>query len=195
MKFELPQLPFEINELEPFISRKTLRFHYAKLHNIYIANLNRLVTGSRFEEVDLETINRLADGPIYDNAAQTWNHSFYFLGLKPVDNNKYKGPFNDIIMESFGSLTFFKKSFILSALTLSGSGWVWVVKNPNGLLEIYQERNSGNPLRRGVPPLLTCDVWEHAYYLDYQNRRQDYLAAFWNLINWEVIEKRYHDAK
>jgi superoxide dismutase, Fe-Mn family len=194
MKFELPQLPFKIDELEPFISRNTLRFHYGKLHQIYVGNLNRLVAGTRFEGANLETINRIADGPVYDNAAQIWNHSFYFLGMKPADNNNYKGPLIDIIKESFGSVSFFKKSFILSALSLFGSGWVWVVKSPTGLLEIYQESNSGNPLRRGLPPLLTCDVWEHAYYLDYQNRKQDYLLAFWNLINWEIIEKRYFDA-
>jgi superoxide dismutase, Fe-Mn family len=194
MKFELPQMPFEINDLEPYISRKTLEFHHGKHHQAYITNLNNLITGTKFENTDLETIIKVADGPIFNNAAQVWNHSFYFTGLKPGNNHVINGPFAEVINESFGSVTFFKDSFIKSAVSLFGSGWVWLVLNPNGSMGIIQERNAGNPLRRGLIPLLTCDVWEHAYYLDYQNRRPDYAEAFWKLINMELIEQRYNDA-
>ena len=193
MKFELPNIPFALNALEPNISRRTLEFHHGKHHQIYVTNLNSLITGTKFEKTDLETIIKVADGPIFSHAAQVWNHTFYFEGLEPGHNKITKGPFLDIINGSFGSVTFFKNTFIKSALSLFGSGWVWLVLNPIGSMEIIQERNAGNPLRKGLIPLLTCDMWEHAYYLDYQNRRTDYLEAFWKLINWEVIEKRYND--
>jgi Fe-Mn family superoxide dismutase len=182
-----------LNALEPNISKRTLEFHHGKHHQIYVTNLNDLITGTKFEKTDLETIIKVADGPIFNHAAQVWNHTFYFAGLEPGNNKITKGPFLDIINGSFGSVTFFKNTFIKSALSLFGSGWVWLVWNPIGSMEIIQERNAGNPLRKGLIPLLTCDMWEHAYYLDYQNRRTDYLEAFWKLINWEVIEKRYND--
>lgn len=194
MKFELPGLPYEIDALEPYISKKTLEFHHGKHHQAYITNLNNLITGTKFESTDIETIIKVAEGPVFNNAAQVWNHTFYFESLKPWNNNTPKGPFVDVINASFGSVSFFKDTFTKSAGSLFGSGWIWLIRNPKGSMEIIRESNAGNPLRRGLVPLMTCDVWEHAYYLDYQNRRADYIESFWKLINWELIEKRYNDA-
>lgn len=191
MKVELHRLPFEMNALEPYISKKTLEFHHGRHHLTYVTNLNNLIKGTKFENIDLETIIKVAEGPVFNNAAQIWNHTFYFACLKPEKNYTLKGPFADVIKGSFGSVSFFKDTFVKSAVSLFGSGWIWLVMNPKGSLEIIQESNAGNPLRRGLIPLLTCDVWEHAYYLDYQNRRIDYIEAFWKLINWQLIEKRY----
>lgn len=194
MKFKLPELPFEFNALEPYISRSTLEYHYLKHNQAYITNLNALVSNTKFENKDLETIIKVTEGPIFNNAAQIWNHSFYFEALSPGKNHNPKGPFTDVINENFGSIIFFKNTFLKSVITLFGSGWVWLVLNQKGSLEIIQELNAGNPLRRGITPLLTCDVWEHAYYLDYKNSRSDYAEAFWKLINWDLVEKRYNDA-
>ncbi len=195
MLFELPPLPYSFDALEPHISKRTLEFHHGKHHEAYVNNLNNLKYGTRFENSDLETIIRVAEGPLFNNASQVWNHTFYFEGLIPSEVNHLKGPFSKIICGNFGTVQLFKESFIKAASSLFGSGWVWLLWNPKGLVEIIQESNAGNPLRKGLMPLLTCDVWEHGYYLDYQNRRTDYLNAFWNLINWEIIEKRYNDAK
>jgi Fe-Mn family superoxide dismutase len=193
MKFGIPKLPFEINALEPFISAKTLMFHYEKYHKLYAANLNKLISETKFENNDYETIIKVAVGPIFNNAALAWNHSFYFSGFIPANNHILRGPFANVIKRNFGSVRFFKETFARSVVTLLGAGWVWLVLNPRGSMEIIHESNAGNPLRRGLIPLLTCDVWEHAYYLDYQNRRSDYLEAFWKLINWELIENRYDE--
>jgi superoxide dismutase, Fe-Mn family len=195
MKFELSKLPFEMNALEPYISKSTLEYHHGKHHKEDITNLNILISGTKYEIKDLETYIKVSEGPLFNNAAQAWNHSFYFESLKPGNNHLINGRFMEVINESFGSVKFFKDSFIKSAVSLFGSGWVWLVINPKGSLEIIQESNAGNPLRRGLVPLLTCDVWEHAYYLDYQNRRSDYAESFWKLINWELIEKRYYEAR
>lgn len=195
MKIELPQLPFEMNALEPYISRKTLAYHHEKHYHPYITILNNLIQGTKFENEDPEIIIKIAEGPIYNNAALVWNHAFYFYGLKPGNNNVLKGPFANVIKKNFGSVKFFKEVFNRSAISLLGSGWVWLVLNPEGSMELILESNAGNPLRRGLIPLLTCDLWEHAYYLDYQNRRSDYVEAFWKLINWELIEKRYNEAR
>ena len=194
MKFELSQLPFKMDALEPYISEKTLEVHYGKHHRDYISNLNILTSGTKFENADLETIIKVADGPVFNNAAQSWNHTFYFEGLGPLNQSNLKGPFVNVINDSFGSVSFLKSMFIKSAISLFGSGWVWLLLNAKGSMEIIQERNAGNPLRKGLIPLLTCDVWEHAYYLDYKNRRSDYAESFWKLINWEQVEKRYDDA-
>lgn len=194
MKFKLPSLPFEKEALEPFISGKTIEYHHGKHHQSYITNLNTLISGTKLEKVDLETLVKITDGPVYNNAAQVWNHTFYFAGLKSGNEQILKGPFATVIKNSFGSVNFFKETFIRSASYLFGSGWVWLVRKPNGSLEIVNEINAGNPLRRGLIPLLACDVWEHAYYFDYQNRRSDYIKAMWKIINWDLIEKRYNDA-
>ena len=192
MKFDLSPLPFNLNGLEPYISKKTLELHYG-YHFGYARDLNNLLTGTKFKNLEIETIIKIADGPIYNTAAQVWNHSFYFDSLIP-GVNKLKGVFADVIKNNFGSISFFKNSFFKSAESLFGAGWIWLVMIPGGSVEIIQKSNAGNPLRSGLIPLLNCDMWEHAYYLDYNNKRRDYLEAFWKLVNWEVISKRYHDA-
>ncbi|MGA2407923.1 MAG: superoxide dismutase [Bacteroidales bacterium] len=194
MRFELPDLPFELNALEPYISKKTLEFHYGKYHHSYIENLNKLISGTKFKDLDLETIIKVADGPIFNYAAQVWNHTFYFECLKPGNSNSIKASFADVIRSNFGSVSFFKTTFTEAVGSLFGVGWVWLVLNQKGSIEIIQKFNAGNPLRIGLIPLMTCDVWEHAYYLDYQNRLGDYADAFWKLINWDIIEKRYNDS-
>lgn len=195
MEFALPPLPYKLDALEPGISRRTLELHHDMHLDGYVRNLNNLIAGTKFENTDLETIIKVSEGPIFNNASQVWNHIFYFESLMPPNGKSLKGPFSKIITGNFGSLQFFKESFSRTASSLFGSGWVWLLWNPRGAMEIIQESNAGNPLRKGLFPLLACDVWEHGYYLDYQNRRSEYLNAFWNLINWEIIEKRYFDAR
>ena len=191
MAFELPKLPYEPDALEPVISKKTIEFHYGKHHQAYVNNLNKLIQGTEFENASLEEIIRKAEGGIFNNGAQVWNHTFYWFSFKPGGGGEPSGKLADAINRSFNSFTEFKEKFSGAAATLFGSGWVWLVKDKDGTLEIVKESNAGNPLRSGQTPILTCDVWEHAYYLDYQNKRPDYISAFWNLINWEEIEKRY----
>jgi superoxide dismutase, Fe-Mn family len=194
LKFELHKLPFEMDALEPYISRNTLQIHHSKYHQVYITNLNNLICGTKYKNLDLESIIKIADGQVFNNAAQAWNHEFYFEGLKPGSNNSSIGSFSSVIENSFGSVTFFKNTFTKAAVSLFGSGWVWLVLNSQGTMEIVQESKAGNPMRYGLKPLLSCDLWEHAYFLDYNNRRSDYLKAFWKLVNWEVVEKRYNEA-
>ena len=192
MKFELPKLPYGLDELSPFISRNTLEFHFGKHHQAYVNNLNNLVPGTKFENADLETIVREAEGGIFNNGAQVWNHTFYFTTFSPKPNGLHTSKLANIIESDFGSFSEFKEKFSKAAATLFGSGWAWLVKDAYGHLEIIQESNAGNPLRNGLTPLLTCDVWEHAYYLDYQNRRPDYIEAFWKLVDWKVVEERFN---
>lgn len=194
MRFELPDLPYGLNALEPYISEETLHFHYWKYQKAYVVNLNKLIEGTKFKNLDLETIIKVADGPIFNYAAQVWNHSFYFECLKPGNNNILNGSFADAIKSNFGSESFFKKTFSNAARSLFGVGWVWLTLNQKGDVEIIQKNNAGNPMRIGLIPIMTCDVWEHAYYLDYQDRLGDYIDGFWKLINWELIGKRYNDA-
>lgn len=191
MAFTLPALPYEINALEPHISQKTLEFHYGKHHQTYVTNLNNLVAGTEFEqETNLENIIKKSSGGIFNNAAQVFNHTFYWESLAPNAGGVPTGAVLDAIVNNFGSFDEFKAKFTQASVTLFGSGWAWLVKTPEGKLEITQESNAGNPMTKGLKPILTCDVWEHAYYLDVQNRRPDYLAAFWNLVNWKAVEKR-----
>ena len=157
----------------------------------YVSNLNKLLNGTKYMNLDLETIIKVSDGSIFNNASQVWNHNFYFGGLKPGNNKALKGPFSDGLKASFGSFSFLKNSFTKAAGSLFGAGWIWLVLNQNGLLEIVPKSNAGNPMRIGVIPIMVCDMWEHAYYLDYQNNHAAYLEAFWKLINWDVIEERY----
>ncbi|MDK2841532.1 MAG: superoxide dismutase, Fe-Mn family [Anaerophaga sp.] len=191
MKFSLPQLPYAMDALEPHISKRTLEFHYGKHHQAYVNNLNNLVPGTKFENADLETIIKEADGNIYNNGAQVWNHTFYFSSLSPNGGNAPTGPLAQAIDEAFGSFGAFREKFSQAATTLFGSGWAWLVKNSDGKLEIIKESNAGNPIRNGMIPILTCDVWEHAYYLDYQNRRPEYIEAFWNCVDWDIVGKRF----
>jgi len=191
MKFELPKLPYELSALNPTISEKTLEFHYGKHHQAYVNNLNNLVPGTKFENADLETIVLESDGAIFNNAAQVWNHTFYFNQFSSNPAAAPTGELAKAIDATFGSFEKFKEEFTKASVGLFGSGWSWLVKNEAGALEIVQEANAGNPLRKGKKPLLTCDVWEHAYYLDYQNRRPDYVSSFWNIVDWKVISERY----
>jgi len=191
MKFTLPELPYAHNALEPIISERTISFHYGKHHQTYVNNLNGLVVGTEFEESDLETIVKKSEGPIFNNAAQIWNHTFYFLSLTP---NKGSVPGDKIlkaINEGWDSLENFKVEFNKAAVAVFGSGWAWLVKDAEGKLSIVKESNAGNPITRGLTPILTFDVWEHAYYLDYQNRRADYVAALWDLVDWKIVSDRY----
>jgi len=191
MKFELPKLPYELDALEPFVSKRTLEFHYGKHHQTYVTNLNNLVHETKFENADLEIIIKGAEGALFNNAAQVWNHTFFFMSLRKDEKCAPQGKLAESLQKSFGTFADFKDAFTKASLGLFGSGWVWLVKNQGGLLEIIQESNAGNPLRKGLMPILTCDVWEHSYYLDYQNKRADYINAFWSLINWKLIEERF----
>ncbi len=190
MVHELPKLPFAMNALEPYISQRTLEFHYGKHHQAYVTNLNKLVTGSDFENASLEDIIKKASGGIFNNGAQVWNHTFYWNCLKATGGEEPGGRLADAINKNFGSFAGFKEKFSTAAATLFGSGWAWLVKRPDGSLEITQESNAGNPLRSGLTPLLTCDVWEHAYYLDKQNLRPGYIADFFKIIDWEAVAGR-----
>jgi Fe-Mn family superoxide dismutase len=191
MNYSLPQLPYALDALEPNISKTTLEFHYGKHHQAYVTKLNNLVPGTKFENADLETIIKEADGGIFNNGAQVWNHTFYFSSFSPQGGNAPTGPLAQAIDETFGSFGKFKEEFAHAATTLFGSGWAWLVKNTDGKLEIIKESNAGNPLRNGMTPILTCDVWEHAYYLDYQNKRPDYIQKFWNCVDWDIVGKRF----
>ena len=191
MNFELPKLPYSAVALEPFISVKTIDFHYGKHHQTYVNNLNNLVVGTRYENMSLDDIVVDSEGPIFNNAAQVWNHSFYWDSLSPLKNDQPQGDLLLAINMTFGSFDNFKEQFSKAASTLFGSGWAWLVKRSDGKLEILQEANAGNPMKRGLMPILTCDVWEHAYYLDYQNRRLDYINAYWHVVDWEIVGKRF----
>ena len=191
-KFELMALPYAIDALEPVISKQTLEFHHGKHLAAYVNNLNALLPGSGFEEASLEDIVCKATGGILNNAGQILNHELYFGQFTtPKADNVPTGKLADAIARDFGSFEAFKDVFQKSGATLFGSGWVWLSADKDGKLVITQEANAANPIQKGLKPLLTFDVWEHAYYLDYQNRRPDHLAALWQIINWEVIGKRY----
>jgi len=189
--FTLPELPYGIDALEPFISSKTIEFHHGRHHLAYVNNLNKLVVDTEFENASLEDIIKKAEGGIFNNGAQVWNHTFYWYSLIPGGKPLASSDLIYAINNKFGSFDKFKEEFTNACITLFGSGWAWLVKNAAGQLEIIKESNAGNPLRNGYTPLLTCDVWEHAYYLDYQNRRPDYVNEFWKFVNWEVVGKRY----
>jgi Fe-Mn family superoxide dismutase len=191
MNFQLPELPYALNALEPVISQKTLEFHYGKHHQAYVNNLNNLIPGTKFENAALENIIMESEGPIFNNGAQIWNHTFYFTGLSPKGGIEPDASLAKAIEKSFGSFADLKDKFSKSAASLFGSGWAWLVKNQDNILSIIQEPNAGNPLKKGLTPLLTCDVWEHAYYLDYQNRRPDYIESFWKLVDWNIVQRRF----
>lgn len=191
MKHELPKLAYSLESLNPVISEKTMMFHYGKHHQTYVDNLNKLIEGTVYEDADLETIIKKAEGGIFNNGAQVWNHTFYFESFSPNPKEKPEGKLLDKITQSFGSFDEFKNQFTKAAVTLFGSGWAWLVMDHSKSLQILQTSNAGNPIREGFHPLLTCDVWEHAYYLDYQNRRADYVNNFWKVVDWQIIEKRF----
>jgi len=191
MAFELPQLPYAKNALEPYISEKTLEFHYGKHHQAYVNNLNNLTKGTEFENASLEEIIMKTDGGMFNNGAQVWNHTFYFTQFNPDGSKEPTGELKAAIEGKFGSVEAFTEAFTKAAATLFGSGWAWLVTDENGELEIVQTSNAGNPLRISKKPLMTCDVWEHAYYLDKQNARPKYIEDFWKILDWNVIVERF----
>lgn len=191
MKFELIQLPYAANALEPMISEETIGFHHGKHLQTYVNNLNNAIVGTPYESMALEDIVRTADGGVFNNAGQILNHNLYFLQFRPArPDNRPTGKIAQAIDAQFGSFEAFKEEFAKKGASLFGSGWVWLSVDNDGKLVITQETNAGNPLQRGLKPLLTFDVWEHAYYIDYRNRRPDYMAALWQLIDWDVVNDR-----
>ncbi|PPD49599.1 MAG: superoxide dismutase [Fe] [Methylobacter sp.] len=191
MAFELPALPYASNRLVPYISEETLEFHHGKHHQTYVTNLNNLVPGTEFEGLSLEEIIVKSSGPIFNNAAQIWNHTFYWNSLAPSAGGEPTGALAAAINETFGSFEKFKEEFTKCAVGTFGSGWAWLVKNADGSLALVSTSNAGCPLTTGQTPLLTCDVWEHAYYIDYRNARPKYLEAFWALVNWDFAEANF----
>ena len=192
MNITMPTLPYAANALEPVISEQTINFHYGKHLQNYVNTLNTLVQGTEFEGKSVEEIVKTApDGPIFNNAGQTLNHTYYFLQFKsPVKGNEPTGKIAEALVRDFGSVENFKKEFTQAAATLFGSGWAWLSQDKDGKLVITKEANAGNPLRHGNNPLLGIDVWEHAYYLKFQNRRPDYIKEFWNVVNWDFVAER-----
>lgn len=193
MKYTQPKLPYADNALEPAISQRTVQFHYGKHEKAYIDNLNRLIAGTPFEDEQLEEVIRHAEGALFNNASQAWNHIFYFFSFSPDGGGEPHGELRKAIDRDFGSFEDFKKAFVDAGVGLFGSGWVWLSCDVDGKLFITQGPNAATPLTTGLRPLLTFDVWEHAYYLDYQNRRQAALEALWNIVDWSVVESRYVD--
>ncbi len=189
MSFELPALPYAMDALAPHISQETLEYHYGKHHQAYVNKLNGLVPGTEFEDKSLEDIITNASGGIFNNAAQIWNHTFYWNSLSPNGGGEPSGKVADAINAAFGSFADFKEKFTTTALTTFGSGWAWLVKGANGKLDIVSTSNAGNPLCDGKTPVLTCDVWEHAYYVDTRNDRGAYLKNYWELVNWDFVEQ------
>ena len=192
MTIQMPQLPYAPNALEPIISEQTINFHYGKHLQNYVNTLNNLIKATELEGKSVEEIVKVApEGPVFNNAGQVLNHTLYFIQFKsPVSGNVPQGKIAEAINASFGDFETFKKEFTQAAVSLFGSGWAWLSQDQSGKLVITKEPNGGNPLRSGLNPLMGIDVWEHAYYLDYQNRRPDHIAAVWDIIDWEVVGKR-----
>ena len=191
MSFELPKLPYEMNALEPHISKETLEYHYGKHHAAYVNNLNKLTEGKPEANESLEALIKSASGGVFNNAAQIWNHTFYWHCMAPKAGGEPTGKLLTAINTAFGSFAEFKEKFSTAAATNFGSGWTWLVKNVDGALEIVNTGNAGNPLKDSKMPLLTLDVWEHAYYIDYRNARPKYIEHFWDLVNWDFVAKNF----
>ncbi len=191
MKFSQPRLPYAVDALQPYISRNTIDYHYGKHESNYINTLNALIEGTEFENMSLEDIIVKSEGKIFNNASQAWNHIFYFFQFSPEGLKEPTGKLREKIDATFGSFDEFKRQFEEKGATLFGSGWVWLSADKNGDLHITQSPNAGNPMTEGLRPILTFDVWEHAYYLDYQNRRADYLKQLWNIVDWDIVSMRY----
>ena len=191
MKFEKVALPYASDALEPVISKRTTELHYGKHYQAYIDNLNKLIVGTKFEDADLETIVKESDGGIFNNAGQALNHALYFTSFKPKGGGEPTGKLGEAIKSQFGSFDKFKEEFSAAGASVFGSGWVCLAKDASGKLSIEKESNAGNPMTKGLTPILGFDVWEHSYYLDYQNRRADHLKELWKIINWDVVSKRY----
>ncbi|MEO5332906.1 MAG: superoxide dismutase [Fe] [Magnetococcus sp. YQC-5] len=189
MSFELPALPYARNALEPHLSAETLEFHHSKHHQTYVTNLNKLIDGTPHQGRSLEEIILNSSGGLFNNAAQVWNHTFYWNCLTPGGGGAPTGQLADAIHAKFGSFESFKEKFSNTAVGTFGSGWGWLVKNPDGSLDLMSTSNAGTPMTEGKIALLTCDVWEHAYYVDYRNMRPKYVEAFWNLVNWTFVAR------
>ncbi|WP_297899263.1 Fe-Mn family superoxide dismutase [Metallibacterium sp.] len=190
MAIELPTLPYDRAALEPHISAETLDFHYGKHHQAYVTNTNNLIKGTEFEAMDLDQIVRKSSGGLFNNAAQVWNHSFYWQSLSPKGGGDPSGKLADALIKAFGSIEKFREEFSKTAIGTFGSGWAWLVQRPDGNLGLASTSNAATPLTGADRALLTCDVWEHAYYIDYRNARPKYLEAFWKLVNWEHAARR-----
>jgi superoxide dismutase, Fe-Mn family len=190
MEHTLPPLPYAKNALAPHISEETLEFHYGKHHQTYVTNLNKLIPGTEFESLPLEEIVRKASGGIFNNAAQIWNHTFFWNSMTPA-GGKPSGALGEAIDKKYGSYDKFKEEFTKVAIGTFGSGWAWLVKKPDGSLDIVSTSNAATPLTTDAKPLLTLDVWEHAYYIDYRNARPKFVEAFWNIVNWEFAGKNF----
>ena len=191
MKFELVKLPYATDALEPVISKQTIEFHHGKHLQTYVNNLNNLIPGTAFENADLETIVKESEGAIFNNAGQILNHNLYFLQFSPTGGGKPSGRLAQAIDAAWGSFENFQKEFETGGVGLFGSGWVWLAADNDGKLSIIREINAGNPLTKGLKPILTFDVWEHAYYLDFQNLRAGHLNSLWKIVDWKVVESRY----
>ena len=191
MSYELPALPYAKDALEPVISAETIDFHYGKHHQAYVTNLNNLVPGTEHEGKSLEELVHSTSGGLFNNAAQVWNHTFYWNGLSPDGGGEPTGALGDAIAETFGSFEAFREQFIKSGIGNFGSGWTWLVKNAAGGLEIVNTDDAETPITNGQTPLLTIDVWEHAYYIDYRNARPKYLDEIWKIVNWDFAAANY----
>jgi Fe-Mn family superoxide dismutase len=191
MKFELVKLPYAPDALEPVISKQTIELHHGKHLQAYVNNLNNLIPGTKFEKADLETIVKESDGGIFNNAGQILNHNLYFTQFSPKGGGEPAGKLAEAIRAAFGSFDNFKKEFEAAGVGLFGSGWVWLAKDSAGKVSITKESNAGNPVTKGLTPLLGFDVWEHAYYIDYQNRRADHLKELWKIVDWKIVGSRY----
>src|SRR5262245_18785667 len=194
MKHGLPPLPYPVDALEPHLSRETLEYHHGKHHRTYVDKVNELVQGTRLKEATLEEVVRNATDALYNNASQAWNHAFYWNCLTPDGGGEPTGEVARLIGSAFGSFESFRTQFSRAAEGQFGSGWAWLARRKDGSLEIIATANADGPLRSGVRPLLACDVWEHAYYIDYRNARADYVKAFWSLVNWEFVARNWAEA-
>jgi Fe-Mn family superoxide dismutase len=191
MEHTLPALPYELDALAPHISKETLEFHYGKHHQTYVTNLNNLIKGTEFENLSLEDIIKKSTGGVFNNAAQIWNHTFYWNGFKPNGGGQPSGALAQAILNKYGSFDAFKETFTKMAIGNFGSSWTWLVKKPDGSVDIVNTSNAATPLTTADKPLLTCDLWEHAYYIDYRNARPKYLDGFWALVNWAWVENNF----
>lgn len=191
MEHKLPPLPYAKDALVPHMSEETLEFHYGKHHQTYVTKLNELIVGTEFEQLTLEEIIKKSSGPIFNNAAQIWNHTFFWHSLSPNGGGEPGGALAEAINKKWGSYDKFKETFAQTALTLFGSGWTWLVKRSDGTLDLLQTSNAATPLTGDTTPLLTLDVWEHAYYIDYRNARPKFVDAFWKIVNWRFAEENF----
>lgn len=191
MKHQLPDLPYAKTDLQPHMSEETLEYHHGKHHATYVNKLNDLIEGTEFADMDLEEIVQRASGPVFNNAAQAWNHTFFWNCLAPPDGREPSGKLAEAVARDFGGRDELREQFSAALTGLFGSGWIWLVRDDNGIVTLQSTGNAGNPMTDRLTPLLTCDMWEHAYYIDYRNAKAKYFDAFWALINWDFVGENY----